>query len=254
MPSRSLCARRWAANASWRACACSNASHVELVQARIEVFQNLDAVFRGCDGILTKRKLIEQHRALPVDLPEREQEIECLQQMNRTDGEIVVPLAPIVVHFNTGQPPAARDEPQLFGRRLAGHDRMTEIHHDADVVDLHVLDREQRARRRAPCHVVAGLASFVFDRELHGGMRCRELPCAAHGEIPELQVIRLQRVVVTVLPRPELHILRTQSLRDSHRFVTHLDCRAANRRVRVGKCAALELARVDRRRDRDGPQ
>ena len=80
---------------------------------------------------------------------EREQEIERLEQVHRSDREIVIPLAPVVIDLDAAQPAASGKQLHLFRRRFLGEERMTEIHHDTDVVETCFLEGAQCSRRRA---------------------------------------------------------------------------------------------------------
>src|SRR5205085_1010292 len=62
-----------------------------------------DAGLSGPNRILTERELIEQQGALPVNLAQSGEKFERLEKMDRTNGHIVIPIAPVVVQFNADQ-------------------------------------------------------------------------------------------------------------------------------------------------------
>jgi hypothetical protein len=68
---------------------------IEAVDRSVDRFDGADARAGGLDGVLAERELIEQDRLGPLDLAQRDEELECLDQMDRADRQIVVPLAPV---------------------------------------------------------------------------------------------------------------------------------------------------------------
>ena len=92
---------------------------------------------------------------------------------------------------------------------------MAEIEYDANVVNAHLLNRQERARRGAEEHVRARLFELVLNRKLHRGVRRGHFAHAIDGVVPDLHVVDLERVVETILTRPELHVRRVERAGDS---------------------------------------
>ena len=116
----------------------------------------VDARARGLDRVLAERELVEQDRLLPADLAHLEEELERLDQVDGADGEVVVPLAPVVVDLDREQTAVLVHERQRVRRGLLGEQRVPEVDDDADVVAPERLDAEQRARRGREDRCVRG--------------------------------------------------------------------------------------------------
>ena len=164
-PRSSSVRMRWAASASCRACASLQRVEVEPVERRVDRADRLDARARGLDGILAEGELVEQDRLVPADLADLEEELERLDQVDRADGQVVVPLAPVVVDLDREEAAVLVHERQHVGGRLLGEQRVAEVDHDADVVAAGLLDAEQRARRGRPAEVRPRLLGLVLDRD-----------------------------------------------------------------------------------------
>ena len=175
-----------------------------------EFFHSYDRSNAGACGlhrVFAEGKLVQQQWFVPANFPDGEQEFKCLNQMNGTNNKIIIPLSPIVIQLNAHELTAPGNQLNDFRRRLFRVERMPQVDDQANVIDTHLLYRQQRSRRTAEGDVRTRLFRFVLNRKLHRGSRfCNSLH-AAYGVIPELHVICLKGIIEAVLARPELDIV-----------------------------------------------
>ncbi len=130
-------------------------------------------------------------------------------------------------------------------RRLAAVQRMPEVQQHAHIVESDLLDTENRSSGRVPRHLHAWLARLVFDRDAQIRVGRRQIAHAIDCESPQIVMVDLEGVVPAILPGPDLEVLPVECAHDLRGLVHELEGLRANARVRVGKRALAEAAKVD---------
>src|SRR5580658_3203581 len=147
---------------------------VEQIQRAVNAPHRVDPLPGRLDGVFPERELVELPDTIPAALAKRVEEFEGLDQMHRADDQVVVPAPEVVVDVDSVEQAAGVDEPGGFRRRLPSVQGVAEVQQDADVADIHVLDRQQGLRGRGEEHRYPRLAGLVLDSELRRWMGLRQ--------------------------------------------------------------------------------
>ena len=98
------------------------------------------------------------------------------------------------------------------GRGLQPVQRVAEVQQDAEVVQADLLDGQQGAGRVREDDLVTRLARLVLDHELDLRVGADQLAQPVDGQLPDVVVVDLERVVPAVLAEPQLDVVAAQLL------------------------------------------
>ena len=184
---------------------------------------------------------------VPVVPAQRVEELEGLHQVHRADHHVVVPAAEVVVDVDREQLAVVDAQLGGVGRGLQAVQGVPEVEQDAEVVQADLLDAQQGARRVRKDDLVTRFARLVLDHELDLRVGADQLAQTVDGQLPDVVVVDLERVVPAVLAEPQLHVVAAQLLGQLGGLVQQRERLGPDGRVGVGDRALDVVPVVDLR-------
>ena len=165
---------------------------IQRIQSSMQRLEEADRHLGSLHTVLPERELIKLPNALPVVLAQRVEEFKGLDQVHRPDHHVVVPAAEVVIDIDREK--AARIDAQLrgVGGCLQAVRGMAEVEQNSQIVESHLLYREQGAGGVREDDLVPRFARLVLDHEVDFGMSPDQLTQPIDCQLPDIVVVHLE--------------------------------------------------------------
>ena len=171
--------------------------------------------------------------------------------MNGAHHQPVVALAVAVVEVDPQKPRVAGNQVGGVGWHLVGVKDMGEVQRNAEVLSVHLLDRQQGRSDIRHQREGTGLVGLVFDGNVDRAIVVRNLGDGFGAGVPHRPIVALEGVVEPVLAHPQGHQAPAYfgqrveaALGQVDSRPTHLGVgigKGADRKARIGVLAHSEL-------------
>ena len=122
---------------------------------------------------------------------------------------------------------------------------MSEVHDNPEIIYASLLDSEKCLWRIRQGHSNTRFFGFVFNRKLNVAVFLTNFSHCVDGVTPNLLVIHLARVVISILSRPKLHVAGIEHGRRFNGLLYTITCAQAKFGVRIGECTPRVFTHID---------